>query len=164
MTKEELLKQIEELNCEIYPLYNKGFERGVRESKALIEQYLKEIDNKKTIIPCGYYNNGVDISNPIRLIRPEKDKDVLEGDGRSYVNAGEIYINEKCSNMKTSEIEVIVSALSSSKEIISQDIHLLTITGDKPDKLNYLENSIMPNINEAYEIIKREYYNTYKNK
>lgn len=66
--------------------------------------------------------------------------------------------------MNKEEAEIVASALGCCQQFLQVETNLLNATGEKPQKKQYIDKELLPNINEAYEIIKREYYNTYKNK
>ena len=66
--------------------------------------------------------------------------------------------------MNPKELEIVASALSVCSVLMEQEVNLLKIKQVSPFKIQYYENEVVPNINEAYEIIKREYYKTLKNK
>ena len=64
--------------------------------------------------------------------------------------------------MNKEEAEIVASALSVCSVLMEQEVNLLKIKQVSAFRIQYYENEVVPNIKEAYEIIKREYYKTLK--
>jgi hypothetical protein len=56
------------------------------------------------------------------------------------------------------QLELIVDALHSSKDNAEKEANLFEIKAERPALIKYLRSELIPKLDEAYKIVRAEYY------
>ena len=60
--------------------------------------------------------------------------------------------------MTKKQLELIVDALHSSKDNAEKEANLFEIKAERPALIKYLRSELIPKLDEAYKIVRAEYY------
>ena len=60
--------------------------------------------------------------------------------------------------MTKKQLELIADALQSSKDNAEKEANLFEIKAERPALIKYLQNELIPKLDEAYKIVRAEYY------
>jgi hypothetical protein len=60
--------------------------------------------------------------------------------------------------MNKKELEIIASALQNSKDILEKEAKLYEAKMERPDALKYIRENLIPEIDEAYKIVRINFY------